>query len=250
MRLRTSFLKPMTSSVYFGVAACTALMLSSQCASLRAASPCGPVENASFEELGRKAAEKLIWKQSAPAYPPIARVNYIHGAVRLLLTVDCSGSIDHVHVLRGNPILAAASVESVRTWEYHPWVGPQGPHPFQTIVNVNFRLSSHQLQRFPARAEEDLARSVRPPVLVSRLSSVLGAVPVRLRVLVDDAGRVMDTSCVSTAPPDQLDAAQKVARKFRFQPARWGNMQVPWYADVEVPLPPGLLLPNTPPNIN
>lgn len=246
----TLFLKPTTSPARMGVAACALLMLAGQCAALRAAEPCRSGQNSGFEELGRKTAERLIWKQTKPAYPAIARVNYIHGAVKLLLTIDCAGAIRRVHVLRGNPILAAASVESVRTWEYHPWVGTQGPEAFQTIVNVNFRLSAHQIQQFPARAEEDLARSVKPPVLVSRLSSALGAVPVKLRVLVDDAGRVMDTSCESTAPPDQLDAAQRVARQFRFRPARWGNLQVPWYADVEVPLPPGLLAPDAPINAN
>ena len=56
--------------------------------------------------LESKTASKLLVKQVTPEYPSIARVNYIRGQVRMLITVGPSGRVSLAHVVQGHPFLA------------------------------------------------------------------------------------------------------------------------------------------------
>ncbi len=42
----------------------------------------------------RKQAAKLVLTQTAPEYPPMAKVNYIEGQVQVELTVNGKGKVD------------------------------------------------------------------------------------------------------------------------------------------------------------
>jgi hypothetical protein len=56
-----------------------------------------------------------------------------------------------------------------------------------------------------------------------------------MRVLVGDDGRALDSSLVS-GPIGLFESAQNKVTQWRFQPARWGNLAVPWYLDLDVPV--------------
>lgn len=193
------------------------------------ADPPGPVV------LDRRAASGLVLNQAKPEYPPVARVNYIQGHVRLQLAVRRDGRVGEAHVLRGHPILAASALKAIRRWIYRPFLTASGPAPFLTTVDVNFTLHTKKIEHFPYEAERDLNRQVQPPALLEGPISNGSMASVRLRVLVSDEGHVIDSHPV-TGPPSHFEAARKTVERWAFRPARWGALPVPWYLDIDVPI--------------
>lgn len=191
-------------------------------------SPAAPVP------LSRKEASKLLLSQQKPAYPPLARVNYIQGKVHMEITVTRDGHVSEAHVLSGHPFLAASALKAIRNWVYRPWVTKDGARPFQTDVDVNFALRLKALEHVPPQAQLDLERQVHPPAVLDPPATGTRSETARLRVLVGADGKVMDSAPLGGPPGPALQAENRV-RHWRFRPARWGNMPVPWYLDVAVP---------------
>jgi len=179
-------------------------------------------------------ATRLLMSQVAPEYPAVAHTNYIQGNVQLEVFVGSDGHVHRAHVLRGNALLAASALKAVSRWAYRPLVTAEGPVPFRTQVKFVFDLRRGATDRFPSRPEQDLEERVRAPQL-SGTFDPRSSQSVRLRVLVSDEGRVMDSSLVSGSS-SLLESAQESVAQWRFEPARWGNLAVPWYMDVDVPV--------------
>ena len=186
-------------------------------------------------QLPRSRAARLLLRESRPAYPMLARLNYIGGHVRLLVTVDCNGRVQQIHVLRGHPFLAMAALHAIRRWTYRPLITRSGPAEFQTTVDVSFALFSHEAQDLPPEPEQFLARFVRPPQAPTQPGLRGAKELVFVRVLVNGKGRVVDSTLLSGTPAE-FEKAQKILALWKFKPARWGNINVPWYAMVQVPL--------------
>jgi TonB family protein len=187
----------------------------------------------SLTVLDGKAANRLALSQPAPEYPPLARLNYIQGQVRMELSVTREGRVGRAHVLSGHPFLAASALAAVRHWTYRPLVGRFGPSAFATFVTMKFMLRTKHLHALPEEPERDLVRQVHPPELVDTPPEVPGADSARLRLLVSDKGRVMDTKLIKGRAPE-AQAAMRTAEHWLFRPAHWGALAVPWYVDVDV----------------
>ena len=209
---------------------------------------CGPVKTAPAEDqpsdpkpvtLTRRVASGLIVSQIKPEYPPLAKVNYIEGKVRMQVLVSPEGRVEEVNVVQGHPFLAAAALKAVRHWLYAPFRTDRGPVAFVTVVNVNFALRNLQRDQMPPEAEEYLRRQVRPPSLVTPPAP--HASGKHLRVLVGDDGQALDVNPVEGFPY-QYATALKLVEQYQFRPAHWGPLAVPWYLDIDVPasesLPP------------
>jgi len=187
-------------------------------------------------ELSAKAASRLIQIQKTPEYPPLAKVNYTQGRVRVQLLVSPDGRIASAHVLTGDALLAAAVLDSVKVWRYNPYMGKDGPTSFGTKVDVNFSLRTRNIDLLPTRAESDFSRQVKPPEVLSKPKETSSADPsVRLRLLVSAEGRVIDSE-VLKGIPSLLERARRVVKRWSFRPARWGTLSVPWYLEVDVPV--------------
>ncbi len=186
-------------------------------------------------ELNRKMASRLLVSQVTPEYPSIARVNYIRGQVRMLVTVGRSGRVSLAHVVQGHPLLAASALQAIRQWVYRPLVTASGPAEFQTMIDVNFTLRSMKTDRLPPDPDQDLTRQVRPPEALEMPPGAASSDCVRLRVLVNDGGHAIDATLLA-GRPSLFRAARKRIEGWRFRPARWGNLKVPWYLDVSVPM--------------
>jgi len=186
-------------------------------------------------EVNRKIASRLLVSQVTPEYPSIARVNYIRGQVRMLITVERSGRVSSAHVLQGHPFLAASALEAIRQWVYRPLMTASGPAEFRTMVDVNFTLRSVKADRLPPDPDQDLDRQVRPPEALGMPPGAPAADCVRMRVLVNDRGRAIDATPL-TGRPSLFRAARQRIEGWEFRPARWGNLKVPWYVDVTVPM--------------
>jgi len=76
-----------------------------------------------------------------PAYPEKAKKALLGGAVVLDAIIDRQGSIRYLHVVKGHPILAQASVDAVKQWRYRPYVVDGEPVEVETKITVNFTMS-------------------------------------------------------------------------------------------------------------
>ena len=197
-------------------------------------------EERHLPELGAKEASRLLLSQISPTYPVLAKVNYIHGRVRVRLTIDTEGKVVNAHVLSGNPLLAAAARESVAACRYWPYVarGGNGPTAFETTREVHFSLRTNSTEFVPRRAESDFSRQVKPPeVLTGSGTTAATDASVRLRLLVSAEGKVIDSEILQ-GMPSLLENATMVIARWSFRPARWGTLTVPWYLEVSVPVVP------------
>jgi len=86
-----------------------------------------------------QAAARLV-DRTEPVYPIAALVAHQGGDVVLEVQVAEDGSVSHVRLLSGDPVLAAAAAEAVRTWRYQPYLQQNHASPFQTDVTLRFKL--------------------------------------------------------------------------------------------------------------
>jgi TonB family protein len=179
-------------------------------------------------------ATRLLMNQAKPDYPAVAHDNYIQGQVQVELMVGADGHVRNAHVLHGHPLLAASALKSVRNWVYRPLATPAGPAPFSTLVKVVFDLNQKEHTEFPTTPERDLEQRVKLPAVLEQPTGAPGSSSVHLRLLVGEDGRVIDSTLLS-GPVALLATAQHNLTQWKFQPAHWGNMAVPWYLEVTVP---------------
>jgi len=87
--------------------------------------------------------EGSLIRRAQPAYPPLVRSARIQGSVILFAVIGRAGSIDHLRVLSGHPLLVPAAIEAVRQWRYHPYVLNNETIEVDTQITVNFVLSGN-----------------------------------------------------------------------------------------------------------
>lgn len=85
-------------------------------------------------------AEGLVEHKVNPKYPREAREQGIQGDVILAATIDTKGNIANLKVLKGDPILAAASMEAVKDWKYRPYLLNGEPVDVDTTIKIQFHL--------------------------------------------------------------------------------------------------------------
>jgi TonB family protein len=180
-------------------------------------------------------AKTLVVYRPHLEYPPIAKVNYIQGQVRLELTVNDIGTVDKAHVLEGDPLLAAAAMNTVNEWLFRPATTASGPAGFVTTVRLKYNLA-YWGTRIPAReAEADFLKQVKPVQVVEPQGLGHTGEAVHLRVLVNEQGKAVD---IGPALPgnEKYEAACAALRSWTFHPAHWGSLSVASYVDVNVPI--------------
>lgn len=183
-------------------------------------------------------ASKLLIHVENPTYPPIARINFIQGTVKLEIRVSAKGHVVETHVVKGEPLLAAAALRAVQKWRYRPYVSTRGPESFVTYVIIKFSLSTYSFsfkRRLPTHANAFLKKQIRPPEVVYRPKSKRSASWARMKVLVGSDGEVLDVTPLGKGKPVSR-LARKDLKAWKFKPARWGALAVPWYITVQVPL--------------
>jgi D-alanyl-D-alanine endopeptidase (penicillin-binding protein 7) len=81
----------------------------------------------------RGPARKIVSKVN-PAYPPEAKKDKVEGIVLLDVTIERSGEVSKVNVVKGPEALREAAVAAVRQWRYEPAdVGP-------TLMTITVRF--------------------------------------------------------------------------------------------------------------
>jgi periplasmic protein TonB len=75
-----------------------------------------------------------------PDYPGVAVSGKVSGTVILEATVDASGVVTDVNVLRSSALLDKAAIKAVKQWRYQSLVLNGQPVPFILVVTVTFSL--------------------------------------------------------------------------------------------------------------
>ncbi|MGW8181722.1 MAG: energy transducer TonB, partial [bacterium] len=88
---------------------------------------------------GNVQSSKLI-RRVEPQYPELAKRARVAGIVLLQVTVDETGSVAEVNIIRGHPLLNQAAVDAVKQWKYSPTLLNDEPVPVIATVTVNFVL--------------------------------------------------------------------------------------------------------------
>jgi signal peptidase I len=76
-----------------------------------------------------------------PVYPPLARNARIQGVVKLQALIDTDGSIAHLSLISGHPLLVKAAMDAVQHWRYEPTVVNGKAVTAITEIDVNFKLT-------------------------------------------------------------------------------------------------------------
>ena len=85
-------------------------------------------------------AEDRLVNRIEPEYPLDALTSHRSGNVVLELLVSEDGSVARIHTVSGDPLLAAAATEAIRSWRYQPYRQHDRPSQFQTDVTMTFTL--------------------------------------------------------------------------------------------------------------
>ena len=96
--------------------------------------PSGPVK------IRQGVMEASLIHRVQPEYPAAARAARISGRVELRALIGTDGSVRHIEVVSGHPLLVQAAVAAVRQWRYRPTLLNGEPVEVDTFITVDFRL--------------------------------------------------------------------------------------------------------------
>jgi TonB family protein len=81
-----------------------------------------------------------ILRKGAPEYPAIAKAARIQGTVLLQAIIGKDGKVADLRTIGGPPMLLQAAMDSVRSWEFQPFLLDGEPVEVETDINVVFSL--------------------------------------------------------------------------------------------------------------
>jgi periplasmic protein TonB len=99
-----------------------------------------PAQQPKKLRISSKVAEGLKIHNEPPQYPIQAQMKGLRGDVLLEATIDTQGNITALKVLRGDPILVAASVAAVKKWKYRPYLLNGDPVEVETSIKIMFHM--------------------------------------------------------------------------------------------------------------
>ena len=102
--------------------------------------PPPPKKKAPVRVGGSIQSSKLI-RRVEPIYPDLAKRARVQGVVLLQVTVDETGNVSDLKIIRGHPLLNQAAVDAVKQWKYSPTLLNGEPVPVIATVTVNFLLN-------------------------------------------------------------------------------------------------------------
>ena len=86
-------------------------------------------------------AEANLIDKVAPVYPALAKSGRIEGVVAFTATIDEDGSVQHLDLVSGPPMLVSAARDAVLQWQYKATLVNNKPVAVVTDVSVSFSLS-------------------------------------------------------------------------------------------------------------
>jgi len=84
-------------------------------------------------------SQGLLLQRVNPSYPAVARQAHISGDVLLQAVIGKDGSIQHLKVLHGQPLLVQSALTAVKQWRYRPYLLNGNPVEIETQIMVQFK---------------------------------------------------------------------------------------------------------------
>ncbi|HEY6377174.1 MAG TPA: TonB family protein [Edaphobacter sp.] len=85
--------------------------------------------------------EENLVVSRVPAYPDAAKADHVEGPVVMQAIITKNGTVGHLHVIQGDPLLRSAASEAVSKWRYRPYTVNGRPVEAATTVTVDFKLN-------------------------------------------------------------------------------------------------------------
>jgi protein TonB len=92
-------------------------------------------------KVGGNVQQARLVRQPRPVYPPLAKQARIQGVVKLSAIISKDGTVQHLEVISGHPLLVPSALEAVKQWVYQPTLLNGEPVEVVTQIDVNFTLS-------------------------------------------------------------------------------------------------------------
>lgn len=94
-------------------------------------------------QIGPEKTEGLA-RRVDPIYPEAAKQALLQGSVVIDAAVASDGSLHHLRVVSGDPLLAQSAIDAVRGWRYRARSGRKTSAEEQARINVNFVLAANR----------------------------------------------------------------------------------------------------------
>ena len=90
--------------------------------------------------VGGNVQESKLISRVDPVYPDMALRARIEALVMLEVTVNETGEVDKIRIIRGHPMLDQAAIDAVKQWRYAPTLLNGEPVPVVATATVVFKL--------------------------------------------------------------------------------------------------------------
>ncbi len=84
-------------------------------------------------------AKAHLLQHPAPKLPAEAQAQHMSGTVGVQVRISPAGDVEPIRIIAGNPILANAAMQELRSWKYRPFLIKGAPAEVMTEVIVEFR---------------------------------------------------------------------------------------------------------------
>ena len=84
----------------------------------------------------------MLIRRVEPSYPTPAKIAHVQGPVVLEAIISKDGTIEHLQLVSGNPMLVPAAIGAVSQWRYRPYILNGEAIEVETRITVNFILSN------------------------------------------------------------------------------------------------------------
>jgi protein TonB len=85
-------------------------------------------------------ATRNLTKKVEPTVPPLAKAVGVGGTVVADIIIDPAGKVISVTIISGHPMLAPAFIETVKQWQYTPFL--KSGHPVSVMTRVEWNVAS------------------------------------------------------------------------------------------------------------
>ncbi len=207
----------------------------------------GGVPSASPQSAAPISPLLAILKRVEPVYPPLARQARISGVVHLRVTIGTDGTVQHMEIASGHPLLVPAAMEAVKQWVFQAAAAP-----VTSLLDIDFNLPPGS---GPANANPDavgkgfgtpakirVGSNVQEAKLIHKVDPVYPAQAraegiegsVTLSVTIGEDGQVQSAEPVE-GNPILAAAAQEAVKQWGYHPTLLNNQPVTVITTVIVP---------------
>ena len=105
------------------------------------------------ERIEPDVADHNLSKKIEPTIPPLAKAAGVGGTVVADIVIDSTGKVSSVTLISGHPMLAPAFIETVKKWEYTPFL--KDGRPMSVMTRVEWIVSSPKYSALQEKALRD-----------------------------------------------------------------------------------------------